>query len=80
MWILYYLHDPQSKYLSDLYILSLYLFIHRHIIPLALCSQRWMILFRGPFLIFIQDLLSFHGVNVTEWLPLNLNTLSLLSL
>jgi hypothetical protein len=77
MWILYYLHDLQSKYLSDLYILSLYLFIHRHIIPLALCSKRYMVLLRGPFLIFIlrkssiqpsrtRDLLSFHGVNMTE--------------
>jgi hypothetical protein len=28
MWILYYPHDLQSKHLSDLYILSLYLQTH----------------------------------------------------
>jgi hypothetical protein len=51
-----------------------------------------MDLFRGPVLNFIlpksqsiqplrtQNLLSFHGVNVTERLPLNLHTLSSLSL
>jgi hypothetical protein len=50
MLILYYPYDLQSKHLSDLYILSLYFFIHRHIISLALCSQHYMVLFRGPAL------------------------------